>query len=114
MGLPGALPVVNINAVKKAIALGKALNATVNATSSFERKKLFFTPTCPVVIKYHSFQIPVVEKGSLSIDYEDGSTKCFNITRAHLETDAGKKHSRWRYFKGRSQSCRYATDRDRE
>ena len=89
IGLPGALPVLNKNAVKKSIALGTALGAKVNKISSFERKNYFY-PDLPSGYQISQFEIPIVEGGSLSVRYEDGTEKTFNITRAHLETDAGK------------------------
>lgn len=89
LGLPGALPVLNKSAVKKAISLGKAINAVVNRVSSFERKNYFY-PDLPMGYQISQFQVPVVGEGSLVVDYEDGSHKTFGITRAHLEIDAGK------------------------
>ncbi|VAY86361.1 Aspartyl-tRNA(Asn) amidotransferase subunit B @ Glutamyl-tRNA(Gln) amidotransferase subunit B [hydrothermal vent metagenome] len=89
IGLPGALPVLNKDAVKKSIALGTALNSTINKISSFERKNYFY-PDLPSGYQISQFEIPVVEGGALSVQYEDGTDKTFNITRAHLETDAGK------------------------
>jgi aspartyl-tRNA(Asn)/glutamyl-tRNA(Gln) amidotransferase subunit B len=93
-GNPGALPVLNIEAVKKSIALGTAIGAKVNKISAFERKNYFY-PDLPNGYQISQFEIPIVEGGSLTVDYKDGSNKTFNITRAHLETDAGKNiHSK--------------------
>lgn len=89
LGLPGALPVLNKEAVKKAIALGTAINATVNQKSIFNRKNYFY-PDLPKGYQISQFEIPIVEAGEIYIDFEDGTTKRIGVTRAHLEEDAGK------------------------
>ncbi len=89
LGLPGALPVLNKEAVKKAIALGTAINATINQTSIFNRKNYFY-PDLPKGYQISQFEIPIVEKGEIFIDFEEGLTKRIGVTRAHLEEDAGK------------------------
>lgn len=89
IGLPGALPVLNKEAVHKAIMFGKAVNAKINQTSIFNRKNYFY-PDLPSGYQISQFEIPVVGEGELYIDFEDGSTKRVGITRAHLENDAGK------------------------
>ncbi len=89
LGLPGALPVLNIEAVKKAINFGSAVNATVHKKSIFNRKNYFY-PDLPKGYQISQFEIPIVEGGELFIDFEDGSSKRIGITRAHLEEDAGK------------------------
>ena len=89
LGLPGALPVLNKEAVKKAIAFGTAINATVNQKSIFNRKNYFY-PDLPKGYQISQFEIPIVEAGEIFIDFEDGSSKRIGVTRAHLEEDAGK------------------------
>ncbi len=89
LGLPGALPVLNIEAVKKAINFGNAVKATVHKKSIFNRKNYFY-PDLPKGYQISQFEIPIVEGGELFIDFEDGSSKRIGITRAHLEEDAGK------------------------
>ncbi len=89
LALPGALPVLNVEAVKKAISFGHAVNATVHKKSIFNRKNYFY-PDLPKGYQISQFEIPIVEDGELIIDFEDGSTKRIGITRAHLEEDAGK------------------------
>jgi len=89
LALPGALPVLNLEAVKKAMSFGYAVNAVVNQKSIFNRKSYFY-PDSPMAYQISQFDIPIVGKGSLTIDFEDGSTKEIGITRAHLEADAGK------------------------
>ena len=89
LALPGALPVLNVEAVKKAIAFGTAINATVNKKSIFNRKNYFY-PDLPKGYQISQFEIPIVEGGEIVIDFDDGSTKTIGVTRAHLEEDAGK------------------------
>lgn len=89
LALPGALPVVNEEAVKKALMVGRALNAELNQVSTFERKNYFY-PDNPKAYQISQFQTPIVGLGSLTIDFDDGSTKTIRVTRAHLEEDAGK------------------------
>jgi aspartyl-tRNA(Asn)/glutamyl-tRNA(Gln) amidotransferase subunit B len=89
LGLPGALPVINKEAVHKAIQLGTALNAKINKTSVFNRKNYFY-PDLPTGYQISQFEVPVVGLGEVVIDFEDGSSKIIGVTRAHLENDAGK------------------------
>jgi aspartyl-tRNA(Asn)/glutamyl-tRNA(Gln) amidotransferase subunit B len=88
LGLPGALPVMNKEAVKKAVMFGKAVNATINKKSTFERKNYFY-PDLPKGYQISQFVVPIVENGELFIETKDGK-KRIGITRAHLEEDAGK------------------------
>jgi len=89
LALPGALPVLNVEAVKKSIAFGTAINATVHKKSIFNRKNYFY-PDLPKGYQISQFEIPIVEGGEIILDFEDGSTKRIGVTRAHLEEDAGK------------------------
>ncbi|MRI83176.1 MAG: Asp-tRNA(Asn)/Glu-tRNA(Gln) amidotransferase GatCAB subunit B [Nitratiruptor sp.] len=89
LGLPGALPVINEEAVKKAMMFGWAIEATINQKSLFNRKNYFY-PDLPKGYQISQFEVPIVEKGHLFIDLEDGSKRKIGITRAHLEEDAGK------------------------
>ena len=88
MGLPGVLPVANREAFYKAIRFGLATNAEINQTSSFDRENYFY-PDLPKGYQITQMAMPIVGKGSIKIDV-DGSEKVINITRAHLEEDAGK------------------------
>lgn len=88
LALPGALPVLNEEAVRKAVAFGKAVNATINKTSIFNRKNYFY-PDLPKAYQISQFDVPIVEKGELFINI-NGKNKRIGITRAHLEEDAGK------------------------
>jgi aspartyl-tRNA(Asn)/glutamyl-tRNA(Gln) amidotransferase subunit B len=89
LALPGALPVMNKEAMKKAVMFGKAINAKINRKSIFARKNYFY-PDLPTGYQISQFEIPIVGKGELVIDFEDGSKKTIGVTRAHLEMDAGK------------------------
>ncbi len=89
LGLPGALPVINEEAVKKAMMFGWAIDATINKTSIFNRKNYFY-PDLPKGYQISQFDVPIVENGYLYVDKEDGSKRKIGITRAHLEEDAGK------------------------
>ncbi len=89
LGLPGALPVLNKEAVHKAIMLGTALKAYINKKSVFNRKNYFY-PDLPSGYQISQFEVPIVGLGELVIDFEDGTSKKIGVTRAHLENDAGK------------------------
>ncbi len=89
LGLPGALPVLNKEAVHKAIQLGTALEAEINKKSVFNRKNYFY-PDLPTGYQISQFEVPVVGLGKVEIDFPDGSSKVIGVTRAHLENDAGK------------------------
>jgi len=89
LGLPGALPVLNKEAVHKSIQLGTAIDAKINRTSIFNRKNYFY-PDLPTGYQISQFEVPVVGLGKIEIDFEDGTSKTIGVTRAHLENDAGK------------------------
>lgn len=86
-GQPGALPVINKEAVKKAIQLGLALNAQVARFSTFDRKSYFY-PDSPRNFQITQFYNPIIIGGTVICDVE-GHTKHFAIDRAHLEDDSG-------------------------
>jgi aspartyl-tRNA(Asn)/glutamyl-tRNA(Gln) amidotransferase subunit B len=89
LGLPGVLPVLNAEVVAMAIKFGVAINAEITRKSVFARKNYFY-PDLPKGYQISQFELPIVGKGSLSINPEDGVTRVVGITRAHLEEDAGK------------------------
>ena len=89
LGLPGVLPVLNAAAVRMAVQFGTAIDAQIGRRSVFARKNYFY-PDLPKGYQISQFELPIVGKGTLSIDLEDGSHKTIGITRAHLEEDAGK------------------------
>ena len=88
LGLPGALPVLNREVVKKAIAFGRAINATINQNSIFARKNYFY-PDLPKAYQISQYEIPIVGAGSIEIEV-NGEKKVIGVTRAHMEEDAGK------------------------
>jgi aspartyl-tRNA(Asn)/glutamyl-tRNA(Gln) amidotransferase subunit B len=87
--LPGVLPVLNREAVTKAVTFGLAVGAEIAEKSVFARKNYFY-PDLPKGYQISQFELPIVGKGHLDIIMEDGSVKRIGITRAHLEEDAGK------------------------
>ncbi|WP_198542625.1 Asp-tRNA(Asn)/Glu-tRNA(Gln) amidotransferase subunit GatB [Helicobacter pylori] len=88
LGLPGALPVLNKEVVKKAIQLGTAIEANINQYSIFARKNYFY-PDLPKAYQISQFEVPIVSDGKLEIDTKKGA-KIVRIERAHMEEDAGK------------------------
>lgn len=88
-GLPGALPVLNAEAVRLASKAAYALGTTPQKFSKFDRKHYFY-PDLPKGYQISQFDQPIVLNGRIEIILEDGSTKAINITRAHMEEDAGK------------------------
>jgi len=89
LGLPGVLPVLNIEAVRMAVKFGLAIGAEVSRRSVFARKNYFY-PDLPKGYQISQYEAPVVAAGQLTIDLDDGASKVIGITRAHLEEDAGK------------------------
>ena len=85
LAYPGTLPVLNKEAVKKAIKFGLAVNADIAEYSVFARKNYFY-PDLPKGYQISQFELPVVNNGFLTI----GENKKIRILRAHLEEDAGK------------------------
>ncbi|WP_162969075.1 Asp-tRNA(Asn)/Glu-tRNA(Gln) amidotransferase subunit GatB [Helicobacter pylori] len=88
LGLPGALPVLNQEVVKKAIQLGTAIEAHINQYSIFARKNYFY-PDLPKAYQISQFEVPIVNDGKLEIDTKE-SAKIVRIERVHMEEDAGK------------------------
>lgn len=89
LGFPGVLPVLNREAVNMALKFGLAIDAEIGHRSVFARKNYFY-PDLPKGYQISQFELPIVGKGELTIELEDGSSKAIGITRAHLEEDAGK------------------------
>ncbi|HEY8605685.1 MAG TPA: Asp-tRNA(Asn)/Glu-tRNA(Gln) amidotransferase subunit GatB [Noviherbaspirillum sp.] len=92
LALPGVLPVMNKGAVEKAIQFGLAIGATVAPKSIFARKNYFY-PDLPKGYQISQYEIPVVQGGRVSFVLEqDGKAelRSVQLTRAHLEEDAGK------------------------
>ncbi len=88
MALPGTLPVLNRGAVERAIRFGLAVGATVAPVSVFARKNYFY-PDLPKNYQISQYELPVVQGGTLTFWVGD-TEKTINLTRAHLEEDAGK------------------------
>jgi aspartyl-tRNA(Asn)/glutamyl-tRNA(Gln) amidotransferase subunit B len=89
LGFPGVLPVLNKKVVDMAIKLGLGINAEITKKSIFARKNYFY-PDLPKGYQISQYELPIVQRGYLDIILENGNTKRINITRAHLEEDAGK------------------------
>ncbi len=90
IALPGVLPVMNKQAALLAVRFGLAIDAQINARSTFERKNYFY-PDSPKAYQISQFQVPIVGEGELHIETSKGP-KTIGITRAHLEEDAGKSN----------------------
>jgi len=88
-GMPGMLPVINEKSIEQAVRTGLAINAQINLKSVFDRKNYFY-PDLPQGYQISQFLDPIVGKGWLELDMPDGSVKRVNVTRIHLEQDAGK------------------------
>jgi len=89
LALPGALPVVNEEAVIKAMRFANAVNAEINEMSRFDRKSYFY-PDSPSGYQVTQFYAPILRNGKVVIETEEGEQKTVTITEAHLEADAGK------------------------
>ena len=89
LGLPGVLPVVNAGVVKMAVRFGLATDAYISKRSQFARKNYFY-PDLPKGYQISQMALPIIGVGSVTVSLSDGAEKTINITRAHLEEDAGK------------------------
>ena len=88
IGLPGALPVLNGEAVRLAVRTALALSCTIKHKSRFARKNYFY-PDLPKGYQISQYDEPFSEHGRLEVEM-DGATKVAGITRVHMEEDAGK------------------------
>ena len=88
LGLPGALPSVNQTAIESAILFGQAVNGNVSESFTFARKHYFY-PDLPKGYQISQFDQPIISGGSIPIWWNDKEYR-INLTRAHLEEDAGK------------------------
>ena len=89
LGMPGVLPVPNAKAFEMAVKFGLAIDAEIGQQSIFDRKNYFY-PDLPKGYQISQFEKPIVGPGRVLISLEDGTKKTINVTRAHLEEDAGK------------------------
>lgn len=88
-GLPGALPVLNGEAIRLASVAGFALGSKPQKFSKFDRKHYFY-PDLPKGYQITQYDQPIILDGGITIHLDDGTQKTVKITRAHLEEDAGK------------------------
>ncbi|MGA7832704.1 MAG: Asp-tRNA(Asn)/Glu-tRNA(Gln) amidotransferase subunit GatB [Terracidiphilus sp.] len=89
LALPGALPVLNKQAVEFAALASLAINCQVRERSIFARKNYFY-PDLPKGYQISQFDKPIAEHGWIDVPTAAGSTKRLGITRLHMEEDAGK------------------------
>jgi aspartyl-tRNA(Asn)/glutamyl-tRNA(Gln) amidotransferase subunit B len=88
LGLPGAMPVMNIEMVHKTIAVGLALNCTISRWSKMDRKNYFY-PDLPKNYQISQYDLPLAYGGYLDID-GGGESRRVRITRAHMEEDTAR------------------------
>jgi aspartyl-tRNA(Asn)/glutamyl-tRNA(Gln) amidotransferase subunit B len=89
LGLPGALPVMNRQAVESAMLAALALNCQVAEFTKWDRKSYYY-PDLPKNYQISQYDLPLGSNGYIEIPLADGQTKRIRIRRAHLEEDAGK------------------------
>lgn len=86
-GQPGSLPVLNKEAVQKALQFGLAIKANISRSSTFDRKSYFY-PDSPRNFQITQFFEPIIRGGTITCDV-GGTTKHFTVNRAHIEDDTG-------------------------
>ena len=89
LGLPGALPVLNRQAVEFAVLAAKAIHCEIRETSIFARKNYFY-PDNPKGYQISQFDKPIAENGWIEVTDAAGAPKRIGVTRLHMEEDAGK------------------------
>ena len=89
LAMPGTLPVLNGEALRMAVRFGLAIDAKIGRHSIFDRKNYFY-PDLPKGYQTSQLDYPIVGRGSIVINLEDGTEKRIGVTRAHMEEDAGK------------------------
>ncbi len=89
LGMPGALPVLNISLVEFIMRIGLATDSTIALNSIFARKNYFY-PDLPKGYQISQYEEPICTGGFVEIEKEDGTQKRIGITRIHMEEDAGK------------------------
>src|SRR5208283_1076952 len=89
LGLPGALPVLNRQAVEFAVLAAMALNCQIRENSIFARKNYFY-PDLPKGYQISQYDKPLAEHGYIEVSASGGGRKRIGITRVHMEEDAGK------------------------
>jgi len=88
LGLPGALPVINREAVRHVIATGLAIDASVPEYTRWDRKNYFY-PDLPKGYQISQYELPLAAHGKLAVETSHG-TEVVGITRAHLEEDTAR------------------------
>ena len=88
LGLPGALPVINREAVRLVLATGLAIGATIPDHTRWERKNYFY-PDLPKGYQISQYELPLASTGRLTIETSEGPIRV-GITRAHLEEDTAR------------------------
>ena len=89
LGLPGALPVVNVKAVESAIRIGLVLSCEIASWCRFARKNYFY-PDMPKNFQTSQYDEPIAFDGFLDVELDDGTVYRVEIERAHMEEDTGK------------------------
>jgi aspartyl-tRNA(Asn)/glutamyl-tRNA(Gln) amidotransferase subunit B len=89
MGLPGALPVLNREALRLAVRTGLAFGCEIAALTKWDRKNYFY-PDLPKGYQISQFDKPLCTGGGIEIDDDEGNPKVIRLIRAHLEEDTGK------------------------
>lgn len=89
LGLPGALPVINMQAMEYGIMVGLALNCEIPPINQFARKNYFY-PDLPKGYQISQYDRPLAVNGHIHIELEDGVSKKIRVRRAHMEEDTGK------------------------
>ncbi|MGD8684367.1 MAG: Asp-tRNA(Asn)/Glu-tRNA(Gln) amidotransferase subunit GatB [Chloroflexota bacterium] len=93
LGLPGALPVLNREAVRHVLAVGLAIEATIPAVTRWDRKNYFY-PDLPKGYQISQYELPLAARGRLTVETSRGPVEV-GITRAHLEEDTARlQHTR--------------------
>lgn len=88
LGLPGALPRLNVRAVELAVMMGVAAGCRISSLSVFARKNYFY-PDLPKGFQISQYDMPLCEGGEISFDW-GGRERSVALRRIHLEEDAGK------------------------
>ena len=89
LGMPGTLPVINMQAMEYGIMVGLALNCEIPPINQFARKNYFY-PDLPKGYQISQNDRPLAVNGRVNIELEDGSSKRIRVRRAHMEEDTGK------------------------
>ena len=89
LGMPGTLPVINMQAMEYAIMVGLALNCDIPPVNQFARKNYFY-PDLPKGYQISQYDRPLAVNGFVTIETRAGESKRIRVRRAHMEEDTGK------------------------